>query len=182
MAEILRTYDHCRLLFYMYDRRQNIGSGPLSKEFLVDCYYRLFSMLDKIAKVLSSLLSLDDMEDNSFSAVCERLIPSDDYLGGIYRVYKELFYTMDELKSGVVDEFNSVHQVKMRANMIRNMIAHSALYFIDSDDDYVRFDNVLTLSESDLELETANLLDQIREILLNLQFAINTGEIDQYRR
>lgn len=188
MNEIVRTFDHCRSLFYQFSKapfeeRAYYKPGP-ETEFLVDCYYRLFSLLDKIAKVISCLLFGNSKYIQSFKDVCIKLKPGNNYIGGIFRIYRELFFSDEDLKDGIVDEFNSAHRVKRRTNFIRNMIAHSALNFVTPDEDYNKYkgyDNVLTLSAADLENETVQLFHQIREILMNLQLAVNSGEVWEFK-
>lgn len=78
------------------------------------------------------------------------------------------------------DPFYSEHRVKMNPNGIRNNTAHSTLLFKDPYEDYevdkYKGQNIVVLSAKDLEMDTYKLMQQVREILLNLQLAINSKD------
>ena len=139
MDEICRIYEHCRRILYRHMQEPELArlyfKPGEQTESLLDCYYRIFSLLDKIAKVISKAVYDDQIDDKSFRNVCNNLRSnSNDYLRGIFEIYKDL-YMNEDADLGFMDEFYSAHRVKKKPNTIRNKIAHSTLYFVSRDDD-----------------------------------------------
>lgn len=205
LKDIMGAYDHCRRLLFefskfdKYDRRSLIQGESLEK--LKDCHLRIYSIIDKAAKLIYYGVldeearkeitetkrkdkEKDEHHRNDFEYVCDKFAGTDNpFLKSIYYVKEDIyFYNGDNDENDRKDEsyrdpFYSQHKVKFSAQRIRNNITHSATLFIKSSDNYKIDDfkgtDILVLSSQDLEMDTWKFMWQIREILLNLQLALN---------
>jgi hypothetical protein len=179
LNDILRTFDHCRRILFdfqqlPYKDRYDCKKEPVQS--LLDSYFRIFSTLDKLAKVISSLaLGIVPREKNDFKTIAEQLrFNTNDYLRGIYEIQKDIFYDWEDIELGFTDPFYSMHRVQLRPNKIRNRIVHDAVMIVNIEDKYEIYDGILTISARDLEVEIQKLLWQVREILMNVQLASKT--------
>ena len=101
LNDILWTFDHCRrIMFWFYhlpeEDKYDCKGEPIQR--LLDCYFRLYSTLDKIAKILYDLIIRNNckikVKDRSFKDVAKYLEnDSNDYIKGIYQISKDINYT-----------------------------------------------------------------------------------------
>lgn len=183
LNDVLRTFDHSRrIMFWFYHlpkkERYDCKGEPIQR--LLDCYFRLYSTLDKIAKLLYDLIVRGNYrikpKDRYFANVAEYLEKStNDYIKGISEISQDINYSNEDYEKGFVDPFYNLHRIPKRPRTIRNEIDHKALMLVNPEDDYEIKEGVLTISARDLEVETNKLMRQIRELLLNMELASRSG-------
>lgn len=176
LADILSTYDHCRRLMHRYnimpleERIQKKRDEDV--ESLIDCYFRLYSILDKASKVIEILFPIG-LDKVTFRKVASYLRHSPNkYLRGIYEVYSDMTFSDDFIEKGYLDPFYAIHGVKKRPGAIRNTLTHSAVLVVAPDEEFRIHDNTVTMRPIDLEIEVVKLMGQIREVLMNLKLAV----------
>ena len=198
LDDIFRVFDHCRKILFWFkhlpnEEKYNCNEDPIQR--LLDCYFRLYSILDKITKVLNDLVlgnnSLPYDDESYFSSFFPLLENNPNiFIKGIFEISNDINYSSEDEEMGFVDPFYSMHRVQKHPGTIRNDIDHRALLLINPEERFevdngqiiissrnlkVKSDGVLVISARDLEVEIGKLLRQIRELLLNLELASNSG-------
>ncbi len=186
IKDIIRTYNHCRLALYEYTkspRMERIHSlNDDSFDRLLDCYLRLYSIIDKSMK----LIATDVLHQEQNYEIKFWELGKNPGFKIKQRKCKHLRFLTDlsvdmsvmdfDRKRGFIDPFYIIHHVGLTPGKIRNLMIHSAVEVIDSGQkERVRKNNIITISPMDLEVEVKKLMMQIRELLLGLQLAIKNG-------
>ena len=140
---------------------------------MMDCFVRLYTLLDKTSKLILYLFPKDDLEINGFYNVAEQYSKSSNpYLRSFDLIKDDIF--PDRVKKQLsYDPRNSVFGVVTRRGFIRNNIIHGTVKICDDRDLEGNYYGVLVLTPNELMHYTDRMLYDVREILLNLQLAYN---------
>ncbi len=185
--DVMATYDHARRLYYQYSLQpiDDRGFRKTDMEFaelLQDCYIRLYSIIDKIAKLLGlHFLGLEGTIPPFHEIVKSFENDSNCYLRGLYEINmdfsKKIIDGPDRIKLGIVDPYYSKHRVTKNPFFLRDMMAHAAINYVENGTEISKMKkyeayNVLSMSYNDLEVETQRLLWRVREVILHFYLAV----------
>ena len=178
MEDIIHTYDHCRRILYrMYkippeefidkDRDEDI-------ECLMDCYARLYTLLDKTAKIIDALFPADSSRtDLKFYTVAESLANSSNpYLRAIYYICTDIFTDGISTVERTFDPRGNINGLVFKKGFIRNSIMHSTVKISKESEERGVYENVASLKPFELLVYTNWLSYDVREVLLTLQLAV----------
>ncbi len=178
LEDVMRTYDHCRKLLYKV-----VGvdqANVLAKidgddiESVVDCFVRLYTLLDKTARLITYLFPRDSsMEQSNFYDVAESLSNSPNpYLRSIWGICKDIFPDRNDDSNRIFDPRNNYLGVVLKRGFIRNNIIHGTLKIFDEKEEKGNYYNVASVTPSELIQCTGMMMYDVREIVLNLQLAV----------
>lgn len=182
LDDIVLTYDHCRRILY---RIYMIPEEEFSRkgrdedvESLLDCYARLYTILDKSAKLIDHLFPADGSRQNlHFYQVAETLENSSNpYLRAIHFICTDIFPDRIATSERTFDPRSNVYGIVLKKGFIRNSIMHNTVRIAEESKDHSIYEGVATLTPRELLLVTNWLSYDVREVLLTLQLAV------EYRR
>ena len=176
LDDILSTYDHCRRTFY------RVAKDTLSfidkerdddVESIIDCFVRLYGILDKVAKLIYHLFCRDrNLEDLKFYTVASSLSSDPNpYLQSLFKICRDVFPDKFESSKGIYDPRNNIYGRIMKRGFIRNCIMHDTLKISNNINDTGHYYNVATVSPLDLAHCTQMMFYDVREVILNMQLA-----------
>ena len=176
LEDIIKTYDHCRRIFYRIckDPVEFIKkSRDDDVESMIDCYVRLYTLLDKSAKLIDYLFPRDgDREKLKFYDVTESLSNSPNpYLKALYHINCDIFPDRYSNVSGTYDPRNNVFGFIQKRGFIRNCIMHDTLKIQSEDEPKTGYFYVASVTPLELTQCTVSMFYDVREILLNIQLA-----------
>ncbi len=184
LEDVVRTFDHCRKILYEFtkvpieERFSKVRDD--SVESLIDCYVRLYSVLDKVAKIIDYFFSLDlSGKTASFWNVSEALaVSSNKYLRSIAMIKDDLFPKHVE-RINSVDPHFTFAMACYRSSFIRNSIIHDTFRIVGPDEkDYIQW-NVAAITVQDLEYQTWSLMYTVREVILLTKMSV---ELERNKR
>ncbi len=176
LEDIVKTYDHCRKIFY------RICENPeefISKsrdddvESMIDCYVRLYTILDKSAKLIDYLFPREgDRDKLKFYDVAESLANSPNpYLKALYHINCDIFPDRYSNISGTFDPRNIVYGFVLKRGFIRNSIMHDTVKIQTEDEPKTSYYYVASVTPLELMQCTNMMFYDVREIILNIQLA-----------
>ncbi len=177
LEDVVKTYDHCRRLFY--DNTRDMKKILLDDrcdqiECVIDCFVRLYTLLDKSAKLITYLFPQDgSMERLHFFDVAKTLHNDPNpYLRSIYGICRDIFPdTFDDSKR-TFDPRNNHYGIVLKRGFIRNSIIHGTLKMFNDVEEKNNFYNVASITPSELIQCTDMMMYDVREIVLNIQLAV----------
>jgi len=192
IKDIIRTYSHCRRILFEYTRIPRAERVHMTDDDmfdrLLDCYLRLYSILDKTMKLIAldilhekpvtelDYKNLPKYWDLEYNEVFKKKQNRCKYLRFITDLNRDLSVDEKDRDRGFIDSFYVIHRVKLTPGNIRNLMIHSAVEIIDSDQkERERKTNIITISPMDLEVEVKKLMMQVRELLLGINLAMYKG-------
>ena len=184
--DIMRTYNHCRMGLYEFTRTPRMERAREieddSFDRLLDCYLRLYSIIDKTMKLIATdiLHGAPDKEIKFWELQKNEKFTNKQKNCKDLKFITDLCWDMSvdekDRDRGFIDSFYTIHRVKLPPGVIRNLAIHSAVKIIDSNQkDRKWWDNIVVISPIDLEVEVKKLMLQVRELLLGLQKAMMNG-------
>lgn len=178
LDDIIHTFAYCRHSFYMItegkESHEICWNGRDERvERMIDCFVRLYTLLDKTSKLIIYLFPEEDLEINRFYDVAEHYRNSSNpYLRSFDLIKDDIF--PDRVKNQrSYDPRNSVLGIVTRRGFIRNNIIHGTVKICDDREVEGNYYGVLMLTPEELFHYTRRMLYDVREILLNLQLAYN---------
>ena len=178
LEDILHTYDHCRRILYRTykippeefinkDRDEDI-------ECLMDCYARLYTILDKTAKIINALFPEDySRSDLKFYTVAKSLKDdSNPYLRAIFIICNDIFADELSTQNRTFDTRGNINGLVFKKGFIRNTIMHNTVKICKESEERGIYEYVASLKPFELLVYTNWLSYDVREILLTLQLAV----------
>ena len=177
LEDIIHTYDHCRkLLFNAVPNPFKIINADRNDdvEGLVDCFVRLYTLLDKSAKLIVYLFPRDEsIERPNFYDVAESLANSPNpYLRSIYSICRDIFPDRIADSDRTFDPRNNCQGIVMKRGFVRNSIIHDTLKVFKTHEDKGIYQNVASVTPMELHQFTNMMMYDVREIVLNIQLAV----------
>ena len=185
--DIISTYKHARWLLFHYSLQTNDKNGwekpeMESVENFQDCYIRLYSIMDKLTKILNRLYPFKDNEQQKFYQLVGKFEHDTNcFLRGLYEINQDLSTDPRNTKKskslGTIDPFYKMNRVEGDPFFLRDMMAHAAVNIVDHEideklDQKYRKNNIITMGPYDLKIESLRLMGLIREIILHFYLAV----------
>lgn len=190
--DIINTYKHARLLLFNNNRQPKDDTGCRNSdvetiENLQDCYVRLYSIIDKSAKILNMLYpDKDDPQQPFYKIVRKFKNDRNYYLRGLYEINQDLSYNPKYMKKqkelGTIDPFYSIKQIDNNPSFLRDMMAHAAVNIVGPEDNLEKYEkykdsNIISMTPLDLKIETERLMGLIRELIMHVYLAVKQDKI-----
>lgn len=180
VRDIISTFDHCRRLMHRYTRIPEeirfAKERDEDVESLLDCYFRLYSILDKTAKIINELYPQSSELNGqiTFKEVVSNLWSnSNQFLRGIYQINRDLFPQRDDYKKMTIAPFLKIVGTSLWFSTIRNDLTHSAIEIVPPNVELNIVKGTTHICARDLEFYIVRMTCLVREVLLNLQLAVN---------
>ena len=178
LDDIIATFDHCRRTLYAFDK---ISEDKVIKktrdedvESLLDCYVRLYTLLDKTAKLIAALFPrAGSLKNKNFYKVADELDSSrNKFLASIYLIKNDIFPEEYDLADNIADPHRNYLGVIQKTSDIRNEIVHGTVRIFSENESKGWYYDSVSLTPLELKHHTITLAYDIREILLTLQLAV----------
>lgn len=181
LDDILQTYSHCRKRFYSVPTD---AFAYLDKErdedveCLIDCYARLYTLLDKMAKLIIHMFPQDyALDDLKFWTVANSYSESTNpYLKAISHICSDIFPDKFDDVHRTFDPRTSVEGLVLKKGFIRNCIMHNVIAICKDRESREVYEGVSSITAFELYHSTLMMFYDVREVLLTLQLAV------EYRR
>ncbi len=176
--DILSTFDHRRRKLYAIEQ---IDEGTFKNkgrdddiEDLLDCHVRLFTLLDKIAKLMFILFpDRKRLKKGTFKDAAEILRDDQNtYLAAISQINGDITSDDGSRSEGTADPHRNYLGTMQRASRIRNHIVHNSFRIRVESEPKIEYRNTVSLTPLELKHHTIVMANNIREILLSLQLAV----------
>jgi len=178
LDDIVATFDHCRRTLYKFDKidEKKVAEKKRDEdiESLLDCYVRLYTLLDKTAKLIAALFPGDgSLKDKNFYKVAEAVADSrNKFLASIYLIKNDIFPEEYDISDNVSDPHRNYLGVIQKTANIRNEIVHGTVRMFSENESKGWYYDSVALTPLELKHHTITLAYDIREILLTLQLAV----------
>lgn len=177
LDDIMRTYDHCRRTFYRVAKDiDKFVEKPRDDdvECVVDCFVRLYTLLDKSSKIITYLFPRDqNTKQQYFYDVAETLSnTSNPFLRSIYRVCMDIFPDKFAKTEGTFDPRNNMFGMVLKRGFIRNSIMHDTLKVFKEGETKTNYYGASSVTPLELFRCTDVMFQDVREILLSIQLAV----------
>ncbi len=176
LEDIVFTYDHCRRIIYNVSKTNYkvLDHGRNEHvEMLLDCYSRLYTILDKTAKLIIYLFPWNGPANPYFKDVVEKhSCDTNPFLRALYFIAKDIFSDKDDIEFDYLDPHIRFLSIVHRPSFIRNSIMHNTVRICKDDNDRMGTFNVESITSFELMYYTGKLCNDVREILINLQMAV----------
>ncbi len=176
LDDIIRTYDHCRRILFRISPEANSFEGKARDEdveCMIDCFVRLYTLLDKASKLMQYLFPRDGIEDKaSFYDVAEKYVNSPNpYLKAIYSLCCDIFPDKCSGSNGTFDPRNNYYGLILKRGFLRNSIMHDTVKVYSDTEDKGNYWQVASVSSMELAHCTNLMLYDVRELILNIELA-----------
>ena len=180
MDDVLASFDHCRRILFRFSGlspEELIAKGrDEDVEYLIDCHIRLYSVLDKFAKIIRTVSGLD-CNLNGFWEIGEELKNNrNPYLKAISMIKEDLFPDKEAKMGNYEDPHLMYAQAYYQTSFIRNHIVHDAFRIADPGEENYIEAGVAALKAADLHYQTMTLAYTVREAIMLLQMAVEYGK------
>ena len=176
LDDIVHTYDHCRRILYRtacFKGKELYEGRNEHVENLLDCYSRLYTILDKTAKLVAFLFPWNGERNPNFRAVVEKhSCDSNPFLRALYYIARDVFSDKDDIAFDYLDPHIRFLSVVHKPSFVRNNIMHNTIRICNDDGDRMPTLNVESITPYELFFYTSKLADDVREVLINLQMAV----------
>ena len=174
--DIIMSFDHCRRILYRFSKfkPEEIESKGRDEdaECLVDCYIRLYSILDKFSKIIRTVSELNPYLKGFWKIGDELRKNRNPYLRAISMIKDDLYPKKEAKKGNYEDPHLMYAQAYYQTSFIRNHIVHDAFRIAEPEEENYIEAGVAALKVSDLLYQTMNLAYNVREVMLLLQMAV----------
>ncbi|WP_400209913.1 hypothetical protein [Candidatus Methanarcanum hacksteinii] len=178
LDDIMHTFEHCRRILYRTDKIDESTFAGKNRdedvESLLDCYIRLYTLFDKIGKLIVALFPRDGtLKHKKFYDVADGLKDSaNKFLQSIYLIKRDVFPEAYDRSDNITDPHRNYLGLIQKSADIRNETAHGTVKIFSEDETKGWYDDVVSLTPRELEHHALVLAYDIREILLTLQLAV----------
>ena len=181
LDDIIRTYDHCRRTFFRISPEEDSfqdKSRDEDVECMIDCFTRLYTLLDKASKLIRYLFPRDEIEEKaSFYDVAEKYANSPNpYLKAIYHLCCDIFPDRYSGAGSTFDPRNNYYGLILKRGFLRNSIMHGTVKVYTETEDKTNYWQVASVSAMELAHCTNMMMYDVRELILNIELAY------QYRK
>lgn len=178
LDDIMHTFEHCRRILYRTDQIDE--SAFMNKgrdedvESLLDCYVRLYTLFDKIGKLIVTMFPRDgSLKHKKFYDVAESMKNNvNKFLQSIYLIKRDVFPESYDMADNITDPHRNYLGLIQKTADIRNETAHGTVRIFSEKETKGWYDDMVSLTPLELKHHTLVLAYDVREILLTLQLAV----------
>ena len=177
LEDIIHTFDHCRRTLYRTDKIDELTFANKGRdedvESLLDCYVRLYTLLDKIAKLVVTLFPGDgSLKNKNFYKVADGMKGNvNKFLHSIYLIKRDVFPEAYDRTDNITDPHRNYMGLVQKTADIRNETAHGIVKIFSENESRGWYEDTISLTPLELKHYSIVLAYDIREILLTLQLA-----------
>lgn len=178
LDDVMHTFEHCRRILYRTDQIDE--SAFMNKgrdedvESLLDCYVRLYTLFNKIGKLIVTMFPRDgSLKHKKFYDVAESMKNNvNKFLQSIYLIKRDVFPESYDRADNITDPHRNYLGLIQKTADIRNETAHGTVRIFSEKETKGWYDDMVSLTPLELKHHTLVLAYDVREILLTLQLAV----------
>ncbi len=180
LEDIISTFCHCRKKLYAINGIDEeifkLKRRDEDIEELLDCYMRLYSIPDKVAKLIKMLFPNREYPNREHFWDVYKVLEDDKniYLRSIYLIGEDISTDEGRREDGTADPHRIFDGTTQRASSIRNHIMHNVFRISGESESKDGIMNTFTLTPLELRHHTIVLANNMRELLLSLQLVLKS--------